>query len=618
MNSQINEPLVQLPMTSPISSGGSNKATKRAKSPNSGSGHVIGRGVSIEQYDPYNPKEITEKASLVAMRNLCILKSELKMPTNNELRAYDDAEVRSIVRTHHEHRIQKLLNAIMVERQRILSSKDGPAYEATVKEIKPKMGAVEMEKAQLEKMKRRQQREVEQMIATLVQLKVAQSEALERDRKDNERIQKMEAERKRRNQQARDRHMKRIKVLEREEEKRRKEDAEARKQQHEKEMEQARKQQADMERKRKETKALEREKQRRAERNRKHIQQIEEQRKQKLIKQQRDAEARETRRLEIMRTEQEKQKLERDRQHAKRQHQIAAAKEHEREMLEKKRSDSEQRERERERQQKVFEEKQKDERKKYREAQERKTRRNMRARNRIEEEDMKKRKALMTTDAQITERLRKRDEMNKKRATSARLSRSDSARRLTARHEQWKAKEEKLFLEMKRNEEAKEQHIQKIIAERAHERKITSIRRQLRDEERVEAAQRLERQRQLKLERQREKLDESMARIDYLQQEREQLHKERRDIIAKLSREKEKMSHTFKETLGNKPTDEKSIRKLAKTYGLDLSQIEARVNTRRSLSAHTLPVEPEPDPIMPQEQTPTEPVNIARPKTQPM
>ena len=83
----------------------------------------ITRGLSIEDYDPSNPRKITERATLIAMNNLCILKSELKMPKTNEMKSYaeGDEDILKIVINHHQERIAKLISQIKRERQKVIN-----------------------------------------------------------------------------------------------------------------------------------------------------------------------------------------------------------------------------------------------------------------------------------------------------------------------------------------------------------------------------------------------------------------------------------------------------------------------------------------------------------------
>jgi hypothetical protein len=158
-------------------------------------------GFSIEDYDPFHPQKVTEPASVEAMGNLCILNLELKMPTNQELAAFDDAEIQAIVVEHHRQRIRKLIDQIVRERRRILSTPGEAAKVATQRE-KPRLSAVEMERMQIEKLRKRHQREVEQMLATLMALSAIQAEAEERDRIDAERRRRTEEDRRRKREEA--------------------------------------------------------------------------------------------------------------------------------------------------------------------------------------------------------------------------------------------------------------------------------------------------------------------------------------------------------------------------------------------------------------------------------
>jgi predicted nucleic acid-binding protein len=86
-----------------------------------------------------------------------------------ELAAFDDADIQAMVVEHHRERIRKLVDQIIRERERILLMPEEVAKVATQRE-KPRLSAVEIKEIQIEKLRKRHQPDVEQMLATLMAL----------------------------------------------------------------------------------------------------------------------------------------------------------------------------------------------------------------------------------------------------------------------------------------------------------------------------------------------------------------------------------------------------------------------------------------------------------------
>jgi hypothetical protein len=330
--------------------------------------------------------------------------------------------------------------------------------------------------------------------------------------------------------------------------------------------------------------AAERERQERAEQNRKRLEQFEEDRQLKILQEQRRIEQREVKRLAKLREEQERQHAEKEAIMAKRQQQIAAARAYERSLLEKKRAAAVERDRLRADQMEEFEARQQEERLRYRQGQEEKVRRFAEAKIRLAEQEMERKRAKMTTDAQIADRLRRREGMLELRAENARLQRSDQAVRAIARNEKWKKAQAKKSREMRESEAAKEQHIREVFAEKERERRKQSVQRRLREEEKAETAQRLGRQRELRRDELRERVEASMARVSAIQEERAEVHRQRQDILAQVQREKDRMSTVLEEAMMTSRTDRTSMKRLADMYGVDLATIEQKASVRK---AHT-------------------------------
>lgn len=565
-------------------SSANSNAPERAHQ-NSQYSNSITRGVSIEDYDPSNPKRITERATLMAMQNLCILKSELKMPTESELRSYaeGDEDIKNIILQHHQQRISKLINQIKRERQRLIDSDNSQANQIknnTVDYSGPKMSAVEMEQVKIEKLRKRHQREVEQMVATLVALDAMQKDSEMREKLDAERRQKIEDERRRQREEAHQKHLQRLQEMEMEEQRKLREEAEIRRKQFEREQAALKRQQEEAERKLREAREAEKQRQERAEQNRQHLMQIEEDRQNRILAQQRKVEEREVRRLQTLREENERRQREHEEMTMKRQMQIQAAKQHERDLLEKKRRDADERDQLREKQFKEFENRRLEEQRKYAEMQKEKVRRNSEARIRLAEEAIRKRNEKVTTDAQIAERLKKREESHEKRAENARTGRGDLQIAAARRNERWKEQERKRYNDMKKHENDKEKYVQQILLQKEQERRKIQIQRRLKEEEKVENAHRLDRQRQKRLDHLKERMDNTMQRVENIQAEKYQLHRERQEMLSKLEREREEMSISMRESFVLNKTDPKSIQRMADMYNIDIAALQEKAKKR--------------------------------------
>lgn len=129
---------------------------------------------------------------------------------------------------------------------------------------------------------------------------------------------------------------------------------------------------------------------------------------------------------------------------------------------------------------------------------------------------------------------------------------------------------------MKKNEAEKEQHIQKVLEDKEKERLKAALKRRLREEEKVETAKRLDRQREMRREKLRERMDESMSRVENIQSERAALYRDRQNMLAQLQKQKDRMNETMNDAILNNNRDERSLRKLASEYGLDLSKFRTK------------------------------------------
>ena len=546
--------------------------------------------VSINDYDPMNPRKITERASIRAMKNLCITKSELKMPSKEDLKDLDDPEIVEIVNNHHKKRIGKLIKQIKSERERIIQNSDSPGREMrkmtsrSIDTTQRTENAVDYDKRLVEKMQKRQKREVEQMIATIIALDAIRKDEEIRAQLEEQRRKEIEEERKRKREEAHKKHLQAVQEMERQEQLKLKQEAELRRVQFEREQKALKRQQEEHERKLKEMAEAEKKRQERAEQNRLYIQKVEEDRQQRIMQQQRIIEEREIRRLEALRIEQERIQKEKELATKKRQEQIAAAKAKEIALLEEKRRQVEQKELEREEQRERFIKEKEEENIKFREMQEAKVRRNAENRIRIAEQDARTKARSATTNEEIDRRIKQMEALKEKRAEDARLNRSDAALAAQRKQELWKKHEEELNSKIKREQAEKEVHINSILEEKERERQKQILMRKLKEEEKVETAHRLERQRQKRVEALKEKIDNSMAHAEEVQEERKTVHMQRQTMLMQLEKQRMRMSDTFEQIKVTGKTNRKEMEKLAREYGLDIQQIEMRTTMRLPLS----------------------------------
>ncbi|KAK8833664.1 hypothetical protein M9Y10_042518 [Tritrichomonas musculus] len=197
---------------------------------------------------------------------------------------------------------------------------------------------------------------------------------------------------------------------------------------------------------------------------------------------------------------------------------------------------------------------------------------------------MRKKREKMTTDAEIEERLKKREEMREKRAEDARTGRGDIQMASARRNERWRKQELKRYNDLKKNEEEKEQYIQKVLQQKEQERKKLQIQRRLREEEKIESAHRLDRQRQKRLDNLKERMDNTMQRVENIQAEKQQMHKERQVMLSQLERERDQMTSTMREAVVLNRTDPRSIKRLADLYGIDLAAIQQKAKKGTMMS----------------------------------
>lgn len=551
---------------------------------------------SIEDYDPDFPVKITESASVKAMKNLCILRSELKLPKKDQLKDLGDKELENIVLDHHRNRINKLINRIKVERLRILRDSSNPDAEKKAVNINDIDGhkyknTVDLDKILIEKIRKRQQREVEQMIQSVVALETMQKDAEDRVYQEELRRINDEKERRLKREQNHERHLRRIQELEEEERRKLKEDIELRRKQYEREQENLRNQQKIHEEKIRHMKELEQRRQERAEQNRQYIEKIEQDKRNRILKQQKKIEERELKRIETLRIEQKRQQEEREENAKKRQMHIEAIHNRERMILEAKKEELEKKDREYEEQRILFEQRRREEQRAFTKMQQEKIKRYTESRIRIDEIEMQRKLKSVTSDEEIEKRIKSMLQLRLKRAEDARLGRSDMELRNQKRQKEWDEKIRKKDNEMRKSQIEKDKHIQEVMKIKEKERKKLAILRKLKEDEKIEAAQRLERQRQRRVLALKEKLERNQEYANMIESQKLEIKKHREEMIIQLQKERDLMNQTFSSIRINGKTDIGAIRKLAAQYGLDLDQIvhkvKSRYRTRNPISVET-------------------------------
>jgi hypothetical protein len=164
------------------------------------------------------------------------------------------------------------------------------------------------------------------------------------------------------------------------------------------------------------------------------------------------------------------------------------------------------------------------------------------------------------------------------------------------RAEEWKQRQELHALQMRHGETVKEAHIMDVIAGKERDRRIIALQRKLKEEEKLETAARLDRQRQLRLEKLRERVDASLARVGAIQAQKADIWRYRQDLLAQLQKEKDRMNTMLMELVLNNQTDRRGMQRLAETYGLDFDAIQRKADAmgggrllRRSKSESNLP-----------------------------
>jgi hypothetical protein len=251
------------------------------------------------------------------------------MPTSDELSQFGDPESRQTVISHHQRRISKLLTQIISERDRILSTPDPPSTLSTTTtqpNISPKTSAVEMEQRQLATLKRRHQREVEQLITTLMTLDALQKDSEARDLLSKEKQLLIETERKRQRFESHERHLKHLRELEISEQTKLQTEKALRQQQFDRDIRIFKKLQNDAILKLETAKRAESERRERAEKNRERIEQIEQNKQLKILNEQRRIEEKEVQRIAILKAEQLEKQLEKEAILLKKKQKISPAK----------------------------------------------------------------------------------------------------------------------------------------------------------------------------------------------------------------------------------------------------------------------------------------------------
>lgn len=129
--------------------------------------------VSIIEFDPTNPSKITEPISKSAMKNLGISFSDLCYPSDQELSKYEDSELRSIVKSKLEHRVDNAIRDVAQERQRLIKRNQQNTIMMTRSappELNNNDNFIELERARMAKLQHVRNKSVEQVIFSLVMM----------------------------------------------------------------------------------------------------------------------------------------------------------------------------------------------------------------------------------------------------------------------------------------------------------------------------------------------------------------------------------------------------------------------------------------------------------------
>lgn len=155
--------------------------------------------ISIDNYDPYNPKPINDPESLYLLNSLGIDASELAMPSENDIKKINDEELQEIFVDHHKKRIGRLFEQVKTHRSilankgtsrttsRLSTARSVTQRDANLTGQQPHDDpSLEIEKKQFEKIQQKHRRDVEQLVTTVLTQEKMRQDMARREERDRE------------------------------------------------------------------------------------------------------------------------------------------------------------------------------------------------------------------------------------------------------------------------------------------------------------------------------------------------------------------------------------------------------------------------------------------------
>jgi hypothetical protein len=179
--------------------------------------------ISVDTYDRRHESAFTERATLDALDELGIEPSELFMPTPKQLSKYPhDVDVRRLVLSHHSARIDRLCARIAERREEILHGRKPRSVRTptAVSAAEEEAEIVKLERRRLDRARKLQRREAENFVLQALAESERAREAIARDQRELERLQRIKEEREKQSGEAHRRHLERMRELEEQERRR--------------------------------------------------------------------------------------------------------------------------------------------------------------------------------------------------------------------------------------------------------------------------------------------------------------------------------------------------------------------------------------------------------------
>ena len=182
--------------------------------------HSTKRGeTSAENYNPDKPCVFTEPATLEAMVQCGVDQREMFMPTAAEMSKYpNDPDIRKMVTEHHQKRIERLREMVLQKREETINKDEERSFmqqeRGVSEEHEEDMDFLKVERKKWEKAQAFQRREAEALVLSALKEEERQKQGEERERREFERMRKIQEEREKANTEAHKRHQQRLKELE--------------------------------------------------------------------------------------------------------------------------------------------------------------------------------------------------------------------------------------------------------------------------------------------------------------------------------------------------------------------------------------------------------------------